>query len=88
MLNSQETSIKAYLELINEHQLGARQQTVFHAIRKYGDMTNLEVSQRLGIPINQITPRCLELRQKGLLSSKGIKLQDNGKSAIVWGLVD
>lgn len=48
--------------------LGARQEAVWRVIRSASvDITNAEIAQHLGWPINRVTPRTLELRQQGLV---------------------
>lgn len=58
-----QTSFVAYAQEI-EPKLGERQQRVYHLLKhSMGDMTNTEISQALGWPINTVTPRCNELRK-------------------------
>ena len=60
-----ETSLTAYRDI--EASLGMRQQTVYKAIKYLGCPTNLEISRFKKIPINQVTPRVFELREKGVV---------------------
>ena len=49
------------------HGLGGRQAEVYNYLRATKNATNMEVAAALGWTINRVTPRCLELRQKGLV---------------------
>ena len=49
-------------------------------------MTNLELSQFLGLPINSVTPRVNELVKAGVVVRVDIKFQMTGRTAIVWGI--
>ncbi len=62
--NMQQTSLLAYQQLNN---LTARQRLVYNAISTLGTACNLNVSDYLHLPINSITPRVKELREKGLV---------------------
>ena len=61
----QQTSLLAYSQL--QPELGERQRLVLEALRKLKEANNLMVSKSLGLAINQITPRMLELRKLGLV---------------------
>lgn len=50
-----------------------RQKKVLKAIRKYGPISNRELSKKLDLPINSITGRVKELREMGLVHVEGIK---------------
>ena len=60
-----DTSVEAYYSIIGE--LGQRQQEILDAIRKYKSVSNLDISRLLQLPINSVTPRVKELRDKGLV---------------------
>ena len=75
-------SLKAYDDVIQN--LAPRQQIVFEALRN-NPASNKTLSKRLGLPINQVTPRTLELRKKGLVSKMYSEEQD-GHFATVWGV--
>lgn len=83
-MRPKQTSLLAYWSL-KEDDLGQRQKTVFDVIAKYGPMSNLDVAEYLGLPINSITPRTLELRQKGVVKEayKGLSKQTKRKT-IFW----
>ena len=59
------TSYIAFEEVLCN--LGDRQKLVLKAIKIIQPCSNLEISKYLGLPINSITPRCLELRKKHLV---------------------
>ena len=61
----QDTSLHAYA-LATQH-LGAKQKQVLDTVLFFPDATNAELGQRLGWPVNRITPRILELRKMGLV---------------------
>ena len=74
-------SLEAYRSIVES--LGPRQQIVFEALRN-NPATNKTLAKRLGLEINQVTPRTLELRKKGLVkkciqkNKTGITLQFGG----------
>tara|TARA_B100000029_G_scaffold31644_2_gene30147 strand:- start:2863 stop:3120 length:258 start_codon:yes stop_codon:yes gene_type:complete len=81
----QETSRAAHQSVIDE--LGPRQEIVFHQLQVSGGCTNEKLSDLLSLPINQITPRILELREKGLVKKMYEEPGKSGRMAIVWGVV-
>lgn len=60
----QQTSLEAYIGLTN---IGQRQAQVYYALKELGKANNLMIAKKLNLPINQVTPRVLELRQKGII---------------------
>ena len=64
-MSYQITSYIAFQEVLCS--LGERQKLVLKAIKKIQPCSNLEISKLLNKPINTITPRCQELRKKGLV---------------------
>ncbi len=83
----QSTSLQAYDELVKSHQLGARQLAVWAVIQQHpGGITNLELAQLLGWPINSVTPRVYELRAQGLVGEVGRRAcRLTGRRSIAWG---
>ena len=75
-------SLEAYRSIVES--LGPRQQIVFEALRN-NPATNKTLAKRLGLEINQVTPRTLELRKKGLVKKMYSEEQD-GHFATVWGV--
>ena len=78
----QENSLNAYQTLIQN--LAPKQQIVFEALRN-NPASNKTLAKRLGFEINQVTPRTLELRKKGLVKKMYSDIE-NGHSATVWGV--
>jgi len=79
---TQATSVLAWRSEVKPT-LGTRQQSVLDALR--GDMTNSEIALKLGVPINTITPRIFELREKGLVVEfTKRKCRVTGRTAISW----
>lgn len=84
----QQTSLLAYRQLINEDGLAPRQVVVYTAFKTHGDHSNLEISKKVLLPINQVTPRTNELMKHGLLERKHTRpCEVSGRIAIVWGVV-
>lgn len=72
MTNVQETSLEAYTSIQSE--LGERQTQVLKTLRSSdtpGCMNNRMIAETLDIPINSVTPRVKELREKGLVVEAG-----------------
>ena len=81
----QETSRKAYERIIPK--LGDRQKTVYLAFKIWGDMSNSEIANKLGCPINCITPRTNELVKMKLLEIKDKrKCNITNRLVLVWGI--
>jgi hypothetical protein len=64
--NVAETSLLAYFDI--EEELGSRQSLVLDAIRTLKACSNTMIAQYLNIPINCITPRVWELRERSLVT--------------------
>ena len=67
----QPTSLEAYKILIPE--LGIRQQQIYDIITEHNHISNLDISRISKLPINSVTPRVKELRDKGLVIQCGFK---------------
>jgi hypothetical protein len=61
----QDTSLFAYAQATQN--LGAKQKQALDALRFFPDATNAEIVAHMKWPMNRITPRCLELRNMGLI---------------------
>lgn len=59
------TSIEAYEKI--KPTIGKRQREVLELLMRVGALNNTEISQWLNLPVNRITPRVKELREKGLV---------------------
>lgn len=65
--------------------LSERQRLVYHALDPEVDYSNTEISRLINLPINCITPRVLELRQKGLLTQANTRqCKVTGKPVMTW----
>jgi len=81
-----DTSIDAYMGIKKE--LGARQRAVFDVIGHLKSATNLEISNFMGLPINQVTPRTNELRKFGKVTDDGKRACTiSGKTSYAWRVV-
>jgi predicted transcriptional regulator len=80
--NVQQTSILAFFAINN---LGERQRQVYQVLSDQGAACNAELSMTMGLPINQITPRVKELRDKGLVEEayRGV-WEPTNKTVIYW----
>lgn len=78
-----DTSLLTYADIKVE--LGVRQKAVLDVITYLGSCTNTEISKFIGLPINQITPRVFELREKRcvVLDTKR-ECKVTGRLAMVW----
>jgi hypothetical protein len=64
-MSYQITSMISFFEILQN--LGERQLEVLKAIKHLQPCNNLQISKYLSLPINSVTPRCLELRDKGIV---------------------
>lgn len=76
----QQTSLDAYISV----DLSKMQKKIYYFFFIYNELTNIELSQKSGIPINSVTPRVLELRKKGLIKKKCKVITTSGRKAILW----
>lgn len=77
------TSILAYTDI--KENLGDRQKAILDIITHLGTCTNSEITKYSGITINRVTPRVLELREKGLVvlyTKRECKV--TGRLAMAW----
>lgn len=78
-----DTSLFAYS--VATQNLGAKQKQVLDALRYFPDATNAEIAAHLNWPVNRITPRCLELRNMGLILDAGKRTcKVTGSTAHAW----
>ncbi len=83
-----DTSIEAYTSLLYRHELGARQRQVYEILKRKPCLNNLEISMIARLPINQITPRVKELRERGLVIDAGFKIDElTQRLTHVWKVV-
>lgn len=76
------TSLEAYQEV--KKTLNERQTVVLNFIRQAGEVCNLDIAEGLGWPINCVTPRVLELRQKRLIYANSRRPSQSGRLANFW----
>ena len=81
-----QTSLQVFQDINLTPVLGSMQSLVWNTLRTYGDLTNKEVSEFCGLPINCVTPRTNELYKAGLIMCNGKKVQKNGRKAMLWGI--
>jgi len=79
----QQTSLSAYWDV--QTKLGKRQEAVLRMLEAHGPMCNQLIAEALKWPINTVTPRIKELREKGKveIDRKGIYYPTN-KTVIYW----
>ena len=61
----QKTSLEAYNVI--KPDLGRMQNIIYNIIKMYPNVSNLDISRFLSKPINSVTPRVKELRDRGLV---------------------
>ncbi len=79
----QQTSMETYLTNVKP-KLNQKQHEVYRAIEEHGPITNKQLAEVMNRPVNTITGRCLELREKRLVVSCFIA-EDGGRKAHYWG---
>lgn len=77
----QQTSIEAYQSI--QPTLNQRQKQIYQIIKTHPGISNNEIKRITKLGINQITPRVYELRQKGLVRCRGIKIDRITKRAVM-----
>lgn len=81
-----ETSLEAYQKV--KPKINNRQRIVLDVIKVNGAITNEGISDALGWPINQVTPRVNELRYAGFVGEEGRGMNRTGYSAKLWSARD
>jgi predicted transcriptional regulator len=83
---TEETSLLAYQEVLET--LGERQSQVYNALKYLKEADNLTISKYLNLPINSITPRTKELRDKKLVGVAKVDLSPvTHRKVIFWKIV-
>ncbi len=83
------TSLRAYYDIRASGKLGRRQYQVLENLRYLRIATNTEVSVEAKLPINQVTPRMLELRKAGLVVQEGQRAcKITGRACKTWRVAD
>jgi len=79
----QVTSLESFMEILPE--LGELQGIVYNAIKTYPGLSNREIANVIGKPINCVTPRVKELRNMGLVVNIGIKFDEyTNRNVMIW----
>lgn len=86
MSSMAQTSLFAYKSI--KRKLGAKQQTVYLALKELGKATNENLADYLGWPINQVTGRVNELFRYGMVINQGTALSKSGRPSKVWAPKD
>ena len=79
----QQTSLETYYNEVKP-KLNQKQHEVYRAIEEHGPITNKQLAEVMNRPVNTVTPRVLELRQKKHIVSCYIA-EDGGRRAHYWG---
>ena len=79
----QDSSLKAYFDI--QRTLGLRQKQVFVALSAVPDATNRELSEMTSLPINEVTPRIHELRERRVvIEAQHRRCRVSGRVVIAW----
>lgn len=82
-----QTSLDAYLQLVQSRKMNINQVIIMDLFKKLGGqpVSNLDVANMLGWSINRVTPRILELRKMERLMHTGYKTQlETGRRVMLW----
>ena len=80
-----QTSLMAFREIEFRGKLGERQIQVLKVIRDNPLVNDKEISQRLNLPINVVTPRRNELVKAGYVLGCGVRpCEITGRASHVW----
>jgi|TARA_R110000744_G_scaffold346543_2_gene452071 DNA-binding MarR family transcriptional regulator len=81
----QETSFDAFESI--QDTLGKRQARVYGILKEQGECSNMDISIKLSMPINQITPRTNELVKMGLVKNSGKKKDSiTNRLVMIWDI--
>ena len=82
----QSTSLEAYKVL--QPELGTMQNMIYNILKVYPNSSNLDISRITHKPINSVTPRIKELRDKGLVIFSNYKKDRVTKRRVMcWKIV-
>lgn len=80
----QQTSLEAYRYNVLQR-MGEHQAAVWGIIAEYGPISNYDIAQKLGWPINSVTPRNLELRIMERVKFAGARTNPmTGRREMLW----
>lgn len=79
----QDSSLKAYYAI--QSSLSQRQKQVFAALSSVSNATNRELTEMTGLRINEVTPRIMELRKRGVVvEACHRRCRQSGRTVIAW----
>lgn len=81
--NMAQTSLESYIRLHEEGNMGKRQQQVYTQISGTPGISDREISETLGLPINSVCGRRNELVDKGFVVQKGLKYDETTKRMVM-----
>ena len=82
----QNTSLEAYKVL--QPELGKMQVMIYNVLKVYPNSSNHDISEILDKPINSITPRVKELRDKGLVICTSHKTDPStNRRVMCWSVI-
>lgn len=76
------TSLLAYAYVLEN--LGERQALIYSVIRRLKSVSNFQISKKLNLPINSITPRTKELRDLGVVMQHKKDLCPETKRLVIY----
>lgn len=83
--NGTETSKEAAQKLKKK---ATKREIVYNAIKKFGGLTNEQISDMTGMPLSGVCGRCRELQLDGLVQDSGKRFKSlSGRNAVVWEVV-
>ena len=81
----QVTSLESFMEILPE--LGELQGIVYNTIKSHPGLSNREIANIIGKPINCVTPRVKELRNMNLVVNIGIKFDKyTNRNVLIWSV--
>ncbi len=81
--HSEQVRNKALQSILDD--LNKRQLDVYNIIRKWQPISNERIAKHLNLYPHQVTPRVLELREKGIVEFCGEEVSRNsGRKASLW----
>ena len=66
---------------------GSCRRAVYEEIKKHKAITAKEIAKKLGWPINTVTPRLCELRERGMIVEGGHVKNDNNYTVTLYSPV-
>jgi len=82
-MSYQQTSLETYFNVVKP-KLNNKQKLVLEALEEVYPANNKMIAEHLGWPINSVTPRMLELRNKSQVVDAYIAKDQSGRKSIFW----